>query len=274
MGKLTARLEEWKKKPFLLRIGLIMTGISIFFNFVGIFVTPYDPEAMDASSKLAGISFKHIMGCDNFGRDVFSRVLKGSATTLFIATGTIGIGITGGILIGAFAGYFGGVLDELLMRINDAALAFPSVLLALVLISLFGTGKYQIILSMGIAFIPSFARIVRGEFIRYREMDYVQQAKLIGAGSFRIMFVHILPNTFRVLVSSILIGFNNAVLAEAGLSFLGIGVQPPDASLGRMLSEAQAYLFSRPGYALCVGGTLIFIILGFSFSGEGIGRKV
>ena len=274
MGKLTARLEEWKKKPFLLRIGLIMTGISIFFIFVGIFVTPYDPEAMDASSKLAGISFKHIMGCDNFGRDVFSRVLKGSATTLFIATGTIGIGITGGILIGAFAGYFGGALDELLMRINDAALAFPSVLLALVLISLFGTGKYQIILSMGIAFIPSFARIVRGEFIRYREMDYVQQAKLIGAGSFRIMFVHILPNTFRVLVSSILIGFNNAVLAEAGLSFLGIGVQPPDASLGRMLSEAQAYLFSRPGYALCVGGTLIFIILGFSFSGEGIGRKV
>ena len=274
MGKLTARLEEWKKKPFLLRIGLIMTGISIFFIFVGIFVTPYDPEAMDASSKLARISFKHIMGCDNFGRDVFSRVLKGRATTLFIATGTIGIGITGGILIGAFAGYFGGVLDELLMRINDAALAFPSVLLALVLISLFGTGKYQIILSMGIAFIPSFARIVRGEFIRYREMDYVQQAKLIGAGSFRIMFVHILPNTFRVLVSSILIGFNNAVLAEAGLSFLGIGVQPPDASLGRMLSEAQAYLFSRPGYALCVGGTLIFIILGFSFSGEGIGRKV
>ena len=274
MGKLTARLEEWKKKPFLLRIGLIMTGISIFFIFVGIFVTPYDPEAMDASSKLARISFKHIMGCDNFGRDVFSRVLKGSATTLFIATGTIGIGITGGILIGAFAGYFGGALDELLMRINDAALAFPSVLLALVLISLFGTGKYQIILSMGIAFIPSFARIVRGEFIRYREMDYVQQAKLIGAGSFRIMFVHILPNTFRVLVSSILIGFNNAVLAEAGLSFLGIGVQPPDASLGRMLSEAQAYLFSRPGYALCVGGTLIFIILGFSFSGEGIGRKV
>ena len=273
MGKLTARLEEWKKKPFLLRIGLIMTGISIFFIFVGIFVTPYDPEAMDASSKLARISFKHIMGCDNFGRDVFSRVLKGSATTLFIATGTIGIGITGGILIGAFAGYFGGALDELLMRINDAALAFPSVLLALVLISLFGTGKYQIILSMGIAFIPSFARIVRGEFIRYREMDYVQQAKLIGAGSFRIMFVHILPNTFRVLVSSILIGFNNAVLAEAGLSFLGIGVQPPDASLGRMLSEAQAYLFSRPGYALCVGGTLIFIILGFSFSGEGIGRK-
>ena len=124
MKKLTARLEEWKKKPFLLRIGLIMTGISIFFIFVGIFVTPYDPEAMDASSKLAGISFKHIMGCDNFGRDVFSRVLKGSATTLFIATGTIGIGITGGILIGAFAGYFGGALDELLMRINDAALLF------------------------------------------------------------------------------------------------------------------------------------------------------
>ena len=263
---------NYKKKSTLLRVGLIMTSISVFFILMGLLYTPYDSEAMDASSKLAGISFQHIMGCDNFGRDVFSRVLKGSATTLFIAFGTVTIGMGSGIVIGAIAGYFGGFLDELLMRINDAALAFPSILLALVLISLFGTGKYNIILSLGIAFVPSFARIVRGEFLRQREMDYVNQARLIGAGHVRIMFVHILPNTLRVLVSSLMIGFNNAVLAEAGLSFLGIGVQPPDASLGRMLSESQAYLFSRPGYALCVGGTLIFIVLGFSLLGEGIGN--
>lgn len=250
-----------------------MTVITLLFVVIGMIATPYDPEAMDASAKLAGISWKHLMGCDNFGRDVLSRVMKGSATTLLIAMGTVMIGMLFGILIGAIAGYYGGLADEILMRLNDAALAFPSILLALVLISLFGTGKYNIILALGIAFVPSFARIVRSEFIRQHEMDYIRQAKLIGVSDRRIMFVHILPNSVRVLVSSLLIGFNNAVLAEAGLSFLGIGVQPPDASLGRMLSEAQAYLFSRPGYALCVGGTLIFIVLGFSFLGEGIGNE-
>ena len=262
-----------KKRSPLLMAGIMMTVITLLFVVFGMIATPYDPEAMDASAKLAGISWKHLMGCDNFGRDVLSRVMKGSATTLLIAMGTVMIGLLFGILIGAVAGYYGGLADEILMRLNDAALAFPSILLALVLISLFGTGKYNIILALGIAFVPSFARIVRSEFIRQHEMDYIRQAKLIGVSDRRIMFVHILPNSMRVLVSSLLIGFNNAVLAEAGLSFLGIGVQPPDASLGRMLSEAQAYLFSRPGYALCVGGTLIFIVLGFSFLGEGIGNE-
>ncbi len=262
-----------KKRSPLLMAGIMMTVITLLFVVFGMIATPYDPEAMDASAKLAGISWKHLMGCDNFGRDVLSRVMKGSATTLLIAMGTVMIGLLFGILIGAVAGYYGGLADEILMRLNDAALAFPSILLALVLISLFGTGKYNIILALGIAFVPSFARIVRSEFIRQHEMDYIRQAKLIGVSDRRIMFVHILPNSVRVLVSSLLIGFNNAVLAEAGLSFLGIGVQPPDASLGRMLSEAQAYLFSRPGYALCVGGTLIFIVLGFSFLGEGIGNE-
>lgn len=262
-----------KKRSPLLMAGIMMTVITLLFVVFGMIATPYYPEAMDASAKLAGISWKHLMGCDNFGRDVLSRVMKGSATTLLIAMGTVMIGLLFGILIGAVAGYYGGLADEILMRLNDAALAFPSILLALVLISLFGTGKYNIILALGIAFVPSFARIVRSEFIRQHEMDYIRQAKLIGVSDRRIMFVHILPNSMRVLVSSLLIGFNNAVLAEAGLSFLGIGVQPPDASLGRMLSEAQAYLFSRPGYALCVGGTLIFIVLGFSFLGEGIGNE-
>ena len=119
-------------------------------------------------------------------------------------------------------------------------------------------------IALGIAFIPSYARIVRGEFKRIKNLDYVKSAKLSGASDMRIMFVHILPNIKTVLLSSIMIGFNNAVLAEAGLSFLGISVQPPDASLGRMLSEAQAYLFSNPGYAMFPGVTIVMIILGFS----------
>ena len=188
-----------------------------------------------------------------------------------IAVGTVALGSILGTVIGAFTGYFGGLIDEALMRINDVALAFPSLLLALVMVSLLGTGKYQVMLALGIAFIPSYARIVRSEYIRIKNLDFVKAARLAGAGDLRIMFVHILPNTKTVLLSSVMIGFNNAILAEAGLSFLGIGVQPPDASLGRMLSEAQSYMFVNPGYVLFTGATIVMIILGFSLISKEIG---
>lgn len=259
-----------KKKNYNLIVGGSITGVILLMILIGVFYTPYDPNVMDASAKFAGISMKHLMGCDNFGRDVFSRVLEGSRTTLIVAAGTVFIGTFFGVIIGALTGYYGGVVDEVLMRINDAIFAFPSILLALVFISIFGSGKYHVIIALGIAFIPSFARIVRSEFIKCKNMDYVKSAKLQGAGDFRIMFVHILPNTLTVLLSAIMIGFNNAVLAEAGMSFLGIGVQPPDASLGRMLSEAQSYLFRAPSYALFPGVIIILMVLGFSLLGDGL----
>ena len=259
-----------KKKNKNLILGGVMTGAMLALIVLGFFWTPYDPEAMDSAAKLSGVSFSHLMGCDNFGRDIFSRVLKGGTTTLFVALGTVGIGTVFGIIIGAFTGYFGGIADEILMRVNDVLFAFPSILLALVFVSLSGYGTTNVIFALGIAFIPSFARIIRSEFIRCKNMDYVKSAKLAGAGNLRIMFVHILPNTAPVLLSAVMIGFNNAVLAEAGMSYLGIGVQPPHASLGRMLSEAQTYLFSAPGFALFPGIFLILLVLGFSLLGEGI----
>lgn len=249
-------------------IGLIITGIMLVLIVIGLIHTPYDITKMDSSAKLAAPSWKHWMGCDNFGRDVFSRVLKGMGNTFVIALATVSIGVVCGVIIGAFTGYFGGWIDEVLMRINDVVFAFPSILLALVFVSIFGTGKYNVVAALGIAFIPSFARIVRGEFIKYREMDYVKSAQLQGVGQLRIIFVHILPNTLPVLMSSIMIGFNNAVLAEAGMSYLGIGVQPPDASLGSMLSESQTYLFSAPWYAIFPGLMIILMVLGFSLLAE------
>lgn len=259
-----------KKRNYTFITGCVITGIILTLTLIGFFYTPYDPEKMDASSKLAGISFTHIMGCDNFGRDLFSRVLKGCSTTLAVAGGTVFIGTFFGLLIGAFTGYFSGMIDEILMRIMDALFAFPSLLLALVFVSLLGSGKYQVIIALGIAFIPSFSRIVRSEYMRNRKLDYVKSARLAGASHLRIMFVHILPNIRRVLLASVMIGFNNAVLAEAGLTYLGIGVQPPDASLGEMLSSAQTYLFSAPWYALGTGFTIILMILGFSLMAEGL----
>ena len=146
-------------------------------------------------------------------------------------------------------------------------------LLALVFISLLGFGKYNVILALGVAFVPSYARVIRSEFARHREMNYVKSARLMGAGHLRIMFLHILPNTRQVLLPTLVIGFNNAVLAEASMSYLGIGVKPPDVSLGYMLSESQSYMARAPWYMLTVGGVIVLLILGVSLLGEGLQQK-
>ncbi|MCR5100621.1 MAG: ABC transporter permease [Butyrivibrio sp.] len=266
------RYKSNKKINGYMVAGSIITGLIILMVIVGLFYMPYDPTKMDSSCKLQGISLKHIMGTDNMGRDVFSRVMYGSRVTLLIAIGTVTMGVVIGSIIGAFTGYYGGMLDEVLMRIIDALFAFPSILLALVFVSLFGTGTYQVIISLGIAFVPSFARIVRSEVLRCRNMDYIESARLQGVPDLRIIFVHIIPNTKDTMIPSILIGFNNAVLAEAGLSYLGIGSQPPYASLGKMLSDAQSYMFTTPSYVLSIGMTIVLMILGFAFLGEGLGK--
>lgn len=257
-----------KNRKFNIWAGGVIIGVVLLFVAAGLFYTPFDPNQMDASIKNMAPSLSHPFGTDNFGRDILSRVMEGSRTTFFIALSTVLIGTAAGTLLGAVTGYFGGVLDEVLMRINDVILSFPSILLALVFVGVIGTGKYNIIIALGIVFIPSFARVVRSEFAVQKNMDYVKNARIMGAGPFRIMFVHILPNTLPILLSSMVIGFNNAVLAEAGMSYLGLGVQPPDASLGRMLSEAQTYLFSAPWYALAPGILIILTVLGFGLLGE------
>lgn len=262
-----------KSRKIKLISGIVITSIVLVMTLWGIIHTPYDPCEMDASAKFAGVSFKHIMGCDQFGRDIFSRVLVGVRETMFISACVVLIGAFFGTILGTITGYYGGWLDEILMRLNDAVLAFPSVLLALVVIGLFDAGKYQLILALGIAFIPSFARIVRGEVLKIRNLDYIQSVKLYGAKNGRIIIVHILPNLKTVLLSSIIIGFNNAVLAEAGMSYLGMGIAPPNPSLGRMLSEAQAYIFTNPLAAIFPGIIIVLMILGFSLLGDTVGKK-
>lgn len=250
--------------------GCIITGVLLALILLGAVWTPYDPAAMMAGPKLDGPSFAHLFGTDNFGRDIFSRVLKGAGVTALVATGTVAIGAVCGTLIGALTGYFGGAVDELLMRFNDTITAFPSILLALVCVTVFGSGKYQVLLVLGIVFIPSFARIARTAFSSLRDANFVQSARLMGAKPARILFIHILPNTLHVLLPAVTIGFNNAVLAEASMSFLGLYGQPPDASLGALLSEAQGMLASAPWYALCSGGVLVGLIFGVGLIGEGL----
>ena len=260
-----------KDKSF--RIGVGITAFMLFVILIGAVWTPYDPNAMNAAEKMASPGLRHLFGTDNFGRDIFSRVVQGAGATFLIALCSVSFGLVIGLIIGGLTGWYGGWVDEVLMRLNDSITAFPSLLLALVLIAVFHSGKYNIILALGIIFIPTFARIVRMEVARQKALDYVANAKLMGVKDMRILFVHIMPNILPVLLSTVAIGFNNAVLAEASMSYLGLGVQPPDPSLGRMLSEAQSYLLRAPWYALSVGVAIVLLVLGFGLLSEGLGGE-
>lgn len=263
-----------KKSNWYLRFGAAITCLMLLYIIIGFFWTPYDPSTLSSSDRLAAPSLSHLFGCDQLGRDVFSRTLDGAANTLIIAAAVLAVGFVFGLLTGALCGYFGGIMDAVVMRICDAITAFPSILLAMVIIALTGPGTYNVIAALGILFIPSFARLVRGEFIKYRDRDFVRAARLAGASPLRIIFVHILPNTWPVLLSGLAIGFNNAVLSEASMSFLGIGVGPADASLGRMLSEGQAILLSAPWCTGFPALVVILLVLGVGMLGEGIRERI
>jgi len=265
---------EVKKRNWYLTLGIAISAFMLAYISVGLFWTPYDPGNLSSASKYAAPSLSHLFGCDNLGRDIFSRTLDGAGTTLTIALAVLAIGFFFGLLIGSLCGYYGGFVDAAVMRVCDAIASFPSILLAMVIIAVIGQGKYKIIIALGILFIPSFSRLVRGEYIKYRDRDFVRAARLAGVPGLRIIFLHILPNTWPVLLSGLTIGFNNAVLAEASMSYLGIGVGPADASLGRMLSEAQSYLITAPWCTVFPALVVILLILGIGMLGEGIRERM
>ncbi len=264
-----------KKNTWFLKVGLILTVFMVAVILIGQFWTPYDPAEQNVAAKSLSPSLAHLMGTDYLGRDIFSRVMEGAGTTLFIAFFVVLLGSAAGILVGALTGYLGGIVDTVLMKICDSITAFPSILLAIIILKVLDRpGKWTVIWVLAILFIPSFARVSRTEYVRIKKQNYISLARLEGASPARIMALHILPNAFPVLLPAITIGFNNAVLAEASMSFLGVGVSATEASLGRMLSDAQNYLVTGlPWYALCVGGTIVLLILGFSLLAEGLQQR-
>lgn len=256
-----------------LKLGLAVTGFIILLVLISQFYTPYDPNAMNAAERFSPPGFKHLFGTDNFGRDNFSRAITGAKFTLFVAMSTVAIGTLFGIMLGLAAGFFGGAADEAVMRLIDALTSFPGILLALVMVTVLSQGKYTIIIALGILFIPSFTRIVRSSTLQCRNSEFVNSAQVLGASPFRIMLVHILPNIYPQLLSTIIIGLSNAILAESSMSYLGLGIQPPTPSWGRMLFEAQAYLFNAPWNALAPGMMIMITVLGFNYIGEGLRAK-
>ncbi len=260
------------KGNYSLIFGCIITGIMLILAIVSLFWTPYSTTEMNYELKFQAPDLSHWFGTDNYGRDIFSRVMQGVGTTFLVAFITVAFGMIAGTAVGMVSGYIGGWFDEIVMRVNDVLNAFPSVLLALIFVSIVGSGITSIILALGILFIPSFARIARSEMLRLKGQPFVQSAILSGTGKGRIIFAHILPNARASILSSAAVGFNNAVIAEAGLSYLGLGVQPPTASLGRMISEAGSFLSQAPWYAIAPGVTIVVLVLGVALISDGIAR--
>lgn len=262
-----------KKMNFALTVGLFITAVFALTAIISIFYTPYDAYEMSYTEKFMKPSMEHLFGTDNFGRDIFSRVMLAVKNSILIAGSAILISFIIGTIVGSVTGYYGGIIDEILMRINDALAAVPSILLAMVLVAVMDKSVGTMIVALTIAFIPSFARVARSQVINLKNRDYVSSAKLNGASDFRIIVKHILPNGKSAIVTGLTVGFNNAILAEAGLSFLGIGIQPPAPSIGSMLSEAQGYFVAAPHYVIFPAIVMIFLVIGVVMIGEGYGKN-
>ena len=255
-------------------LGLVIMAVMLLLAVISIFHTPYPINGISSDERLLDPSFRHIFGTDNLGRDVFSRTMVGIRTSLLAALGIVAIGAFFGLMIGALTGYFGGIADEIIMRINDGLASFPSILLAMVCVAVFGAGTLTVVFVLGVLFIPSFARVVRSEYIREKEKDYVKNIRLHGATAPRIMFRHILPNITESFFSAIAIGINNAILAESGLSYLGLGVQPPTPSLGRMMSEGQTYILKAGWICIYPGLMIMLIVMATSLISESFTRNI
>ena len=233
-------------------------------------LSPYDPLAQHAGSELLPPSARFLLGTDNLGRDLLSRIIFGSRTSLLVGVLAVGLGATVGILTGLAAGYLGGAVDAVIMRFYDALLSFPAILLGVGVVAVLGPGMLSVAYALAIASLPGFARLMRSRVLTERERDYVLAAKCIGATDARIMGVHVLPNAIAPLLIQISLAMAFSVLAESALSFLGLGTQPPQPSWGTMLNESRAYLRTAPGFGIFPGIALASLLLGLNFFADAL----
>ena len=261
------------KSGYSFRAGVILALFIGGITVVGIFYLPYDYNAMESSDRFLTPGISHIMGTDNFGRDVFSRIMAGAKYTLLTAIFTVAGSAAAGTVLGMFAGFAGGIWDEITMRIMDTLSSFPGILLALVMVSLVDNSPFTLVLALLIIFIPGFTRIMRNGVLRYKGRDFVLSARIAGIPYPRIIFAHIFPNLLPQLLSSSVIGISNAILAESTMSYLGLGIQPPVPSWGRMLAESQTFLFNAPWCSLAPGLMIMLTVLAFHYLGEGLRKK-
>lgn len=255
------------------KLAVISGAVIVIIALMAIFaplVAPYDPTAQDLVNRLQGMSREHIFGTDQLGRDVFSRMIYGARISLCIGLFPTLISMILGTILGLMSGYLGKTVDFIIMRLADITMAFPSLLLAMVVMYTLGNGIVNIFLALTIVSWAGTARVVRSQTLSLREMEYVQAATSMGVGKFKIMFRHILPNCLPNLIVLFTLNIPSSILSESSLSFLGIGAQSPSTSWGLMVSEGKDYLFTNPVMAIAPGVAILILALAFNFLGDGV----
>ena len=253
----------------LLAGGAIVTLVLVA-ALVSLVWTPYAIDALSVADRLKGSSLAHPLGTDQYGRDMLSMLMVGARTSIAVALLAVGIGVCLGVPLGLIAAARGGWLDEGLMRVNDLIFAFPALLSAVMITALFGAGAINAIIAIGIFNIPVFARVARGGALATKSREFVLAARVSGKGEIRIIAEHILPNIANLLIVQGTIQFSLGILAEAGLSYVGLGAQPPLASWGRMLNEAQTMMMLAPTLALYPGLAIVVTVIGLNLLGDGL----
>jgi peptide/nickel transport system permease protein len=251
-------------------IGLLVTAALVATAALSLVYTPRDPLEMSITGRLLGPTAGHPLGTDQFGRDLLSRIMAGAVSSIMVGVIAVGIGMGIGVVFGMLSGYFGGWLDEGFMRLMDAVQGFPAILSALLMTAVFRPSLAVTMVAIGVAFLPLFARLTRASFLEFRDREFVLAARALGAGDGALIGRHILPNTVPPLIVQATISFPVAILAEAALSYLGLGTQPPHPSWGLMLKEAQAFLGTDPWYAVFPGTAIALTVLGFNLLGDGL----
>ena len=258
-----------------LRHRLVVAGGSIvlLLGVLALFgraLAPHDPLMMDFTTRFAPPSWTHPFGTDDFGRDLFSRVLYGARVSVQVAFIAVSLSGVVGVTLGVLAGYLGGWIDEVIMRVMDVIFAFPAVLLAITVMAILGRGVENAMIAIAIVYAPIFARVTRGAVISVRDREFVTAARALGQGHGRVMFKHVLPNALGPIIVQTSLSLAFAILAEAALSFFGLGTQPPDPSWGRMLSEGRGFLGQAPWMGIFPGLAIMLSVLGFNLLGDGL----
>ncbi len=254
----------------MLRVGGAIVVFAVLAAVVGPFVTAFDPAAQDLALRLAGPTISHPLGLDELGRDILARVLAGARISFLVGLTVVSVSASIGVLLGAVAGYFGGVLDDVISRVIDVLLAFPGLLLAIALVAVLGPSLGNVLFALTVIGWVGYARLVRGQVLRAREFEYVQAARALGAGTPRVLWRHVIPTAIPAVVVQSTLGMAGAIIGEAALSFLGLGVQPPTPSWGTMLNGGRAHLLDAPHLTIFPGLAIAILVLGFNFLGDGL----
>ena len=255
------------------KIVLVAAVVVRFFLLCAVaspLIAPYDPNAIDLTSMLEGPSAEHIFGTDQHGRDLFSRIVYGSRMAFLVGVLAVLVATVIGVFIGLVAGYFGGAVDSVLMRIIEAEMSIPGIMLALALVATFGNSTGMLIFILGFSAIPPYARMMRAQVLSVRELDYVASSRIIGNSDLKTMLRHVFPNCLSPIIVLMSQSIGATILSEASLSYLGAGIMPPTASWGKMVSEGYQYLTTSPLFALLPGVAVILLVLSFNILGDGL----